>query len=375
MRSAAYRLMLPLAVWVAASGCVAHHHAYDSDRGYDTSHSTVIEYRYHSGHPLPDYDGGGWCPHDYQHVHPYEPSYSQHFVYHSGGYHYRGPVVVWYVGSHLDRHGGSCASHGRHWHDYAPRGHGHHYDRGREGYVWSPNRPHDASPVASRPGYATPPPGQGAARPPSGHGSGRDVPPGWGQSPGHGKGRGNGYGHANHGEDHPGKGRAHHKYDDADPRVSDAWSVGAPHGHANGNGDGDGNGYSNNYSNNSNSGRRWEGRPGSAERKNERSEPRSIWGSSNPSHTNSQRPLSRPSEPTYSAPRPSQPRFSSPPASQSRSVGGKVSRQPSQSSGSSASANPGKPASRARTAAPAPSRPSLGRPISRPASPGKLRSR
>ncbi|RKH46412.1 hypothetical protein D7Y23_23825, partial [Corallococcus sp. AB050B] len=140
-------LVVPVAL-LMGTGCVVEAHSHRPVRRVAyVAPAPVAEYRFAGAHPVPDDYGGGWCPEDYAHVHDYQPPTTS-YVYTDDVYYYRGPTVVWYWDYHPIASGGYCNLHGRHQHDYYPRGSwgaGYTYDRGSRGYRW--NNSHDASAV------------------------------------------------------------------------------------------------------------------------------------------------------------------------------------------------------------------------------------
>ncbi|RKH70519.1 hypothetical protein [Corallococcus aberystwythensis] len=181
-------LVVPLAL-LMGTGCVVEAHSHRPVRRVAYV-APVAEYRFAGAHPVPDDYGGGWCPEDYAHVHDYQPPQAS-YVYTDNVYYYRGPTVVWYWDYHPISSGGYCNLHGRHQHDYYPRGSwgsGYSYDRGGRGYRW--DNTHAASAGSGRnnvaPSRPAPAPvNQGRNPPPGGNGTGARPPSGsggWGRS-------------------------------------------------------------------------------------------------------------------------------------------------------------------------------------------------
>jgi hypothetical protein len=113
-------LLAPLAL---LSACVV--------RAYDTRPAPVayappmaqpVYYQYNGEHPLPDAEGGGWCPIDGIHTHPYAPGTDSwaSYRYTNQVYVYSAPRVVWYFGFHTAPDGSYCYLQGRHSHGYVP---------------------------------------------------------------------------------------------------------------------------------------------------------------------------------------------------------------------------------------------------------------
>ncbi|NTX39919.1 hypothetical protein HUA78_36325, partial [Myxococcus sp. CA033] len=229
-------LAIPLALMMG-TGCYAHYHGPAARRPV----VAVVDYRFSGDHPIPDHDGGGWCPYDHVHTHGYRPA-ETHYVYTDDVYYYQGPTMVWYWDFHLDPLGASCGLHGRHSHDYYPnagrayrweRNRGYVYDRTHAasagyGYSRARSRPASRGSVSrndDRPSNRPPPSGTGWGTQPPRGGSrydGDNNGGGWGGGNNSGGNNGGGYGRGNSGRDRdddrggsrPGRGQGRDRDDD-----------------------------------------------------------------------------------------------------------------------------------------------------------------
>lgn len=171
-------LLSPLAL---LSACVVR--AYDTRPApvvYDEPPPVAAEptyYQYNGPHPLPDSEGGGWCPVEGVHTHPFAPDNSYQFVQQT--YVYAGPRVIWYNGFHPVPGGGYCYLEGRHSHGYLPPA------EVQTSFVWTPGPryytyrgsyvPPGVHTAVGYPGYGRPPT---YAPPPVYHPVGSVPPPG-----------------------------------------------------------------------------------------------------------------------------------------------------------------------------------------------------